>query len=272
MLFSRCPRRYYSVPVGTSRPPLATLKLPLNSIHAISPHEVVATGLDSILLDLPKRNGTEAAFDNAKKVYISWRERLLPQNEGLWLMVNTNPFQIVIAEHELGVRTLKRGFGFKAAYYDCLGREVLLEEVCEESFCADEESAKIAFPTFDKNLGTHIWNKAVWLPAKFHRFGTHGEQFMKLDTGAVGIGMPSVYFDEHSELYKEKVIRGVTGIQQKRIASGLTISCAGRDVEIEEAFEHDKFLLGFKWYRHYQIELDVTKSPPLVICPNKLQE
>jgi len=133
------------------------IKLPINSIEPISPLNVCATGVDSIILNLPKRNETEEFFDKSKEMYLEMRNLLLPRYEGLWLLTSVQPLRFYLATHEIQVRSLKTGLSLDTAYYDCLGREVLLcfdaEDQDEMPSTVDEEG--VTYPKFVKNFGNH---------------------------------------------------------------------------------------------------------------------
>lgn len=61
---------------------------------------------------------------------------------------------------------------------------------------------------FKENVGNHIWKSALWLPATWNtHFSTPCKTFMKLDTGAAGVGASSedVFVEGKFTPGKEKV-------------------------------------------------------------------
>jgi len=92
---------------------------------------VYKTGIESIVLDMPKPTRTWELFDKAKEIYLEKRKLLLPQFEGWWLLINVDSPEIVLLSNkEEGVRNFKLSDSrFYPSYYNCLGREVMLFEI-----------------------------------------------------------------------------------------------------------------------------------------------
>jgi len=194
-------------------------------------------------------------------------------------LVNVDPLVIHLATHEAGVVFHRKALGIHASYWDCLGREVLLRDVCEdlqEPSLIESSTDIKPYPSFDPNKGNHVENNALWLPAEYKvdqgRWDWKWE-FMKLDTGACNTGVPSEIFCSLDRgRIKERMFVGITGSQIKRYSDGIFIRHEGKEVEIPVAFEYNKFLLGYNWFRHYDIRINLSNKPPFDCTPLEINE
>jgi len=238
----------------------SNLKLPINSIREINPGNVIATGKDAIILHLPKRNRGEVLFDASKELYLQLRDILPPTFEGSWLFTSVDPKIVMIGPSEAHVESLQLQYAM-FGYYNCLGREVLEVVEIEDITDPDEEQG-VSYPKYSDKLGNHVWKSALWLPAKLHTKKGNIDYFMKLDTGAANVGVPSEVCNSNQFSFgNEKIVRGVTGDQYKRWIKNVPIEHEGIIVTIPQAFEHDKFLLGYGWFNHYNININWGKHP-----------
>jgi hypothetical protein len=250
-----------------------TGKTPVNTIKPVDPHKVAAWGVESIVLDLPRRNDTEKWYDESKEVYLKARRLLGDEFEGMWLVASAETSQYHIFPNEELAQMARKVLGLRTAYVDCLGREILelVENDDQEELDSDDDATQnplsISYPPFS-NKGYHLWRSAFWLPASWSTLMVSPAQvFMKLDTGAASVGAPSAVFT--AGLFtpgKEKMHRGIGGQTKRRHAEDIVIQHAGYSVKCS-VFEYNKWLLGYPWIKHYAINLNVNSSPPFSCTP-----
>jgi len=92
--------------------------------------------------------------------------------------------------------------------------------------------------------------------------------FMKLDTGDVSVGAPSsvVFIRGGFKAGKEKMVYGVTGACVKRTALDVKVEHKGKVIVLPDVFEHNKFLLGYDFFKHFIITIN-WKNPPFDCQP-----
>jgi len=253
-------------------------KLPINSMRVIDPANVVAWGVDSIITNLPKRNYAEENFDKSKELYLQCRESFCPKFEGRWLLVSAETQAVHMFTTEEHASAFRDALDLRTAYLDCLGREVLECVDIDDEETIDNVSNEVnksgiaqMYPSYTSNMGNHVWGSALWLPASWSTFSISPvTSFMKLDTGASSVGAPSKeLFKPGIKFGKEKNHRGVGGISLLRTALKVTIEHAGHQVIIPEVFEYNKWLLGYSWFKHYNININVHSNPPFTCTPIK---
>jgi hypothetical protein len=134
----------------------------------------------------------------------------LPDYEGLWLLVSSEPHMIYLAPSEYAVRMMKTALA-RTGYYDCIGREVM-EQFDEED--EDDQTSQSTSttgnpisPLFIGKYETLLWNSSLWIPAKYQNNGVWIPHYMKIDTGAVNVGVPSyqIFDNNNYEPGKEQV-------------------------------------------------------------------
>jgi len=254
-------------------------KLPINSLKPIDPNDVAAWGEDAIVLDLPRRNLTEELFDKSKELYLQYRKVLLPQLEGKWVVASAERNEVHIFDHELFADSFRLASGLNTCFVNCIGREVLQIVHHDEEISTDDlegvdsivdETNSFPIIKESNNKGNILWRSALWLAStwKTQSF-PETSAYMKLDTGVCFVGAPS------SELFiqgrfisgEEKLHTGVGGSVKRRSARNVFITHAGLQVLIPEVFEYNKWLLGYPWFKHYSIQIDLRHSPPFVCTP-----
>jgi len=261
-----------------STKPSTVVKMPINALTTLEPHQVAVAGIDALnyALTLPARNPTEEDFANSIKLYKEFRSWILEKNphiEGSWCVTNSNPFSLAIFPNELAARMFKQGFGYKAAFYECLGREILEKSEEEEDLFDEEnfnEGPDKSYPAMTTSGKPLVWHKALWMPGTWSA-GVHSSApvYMKVDSGAANIGVPSqeVFASGHVVLTKPRLVFGVGGARLARQAMHVSLIVQGKQITFEEVFEHNKFLLGFKWYQHYKTVIDLTSTTPVICTP-----
>jgi len=262
-----CYVRHFTVP--------ANFKLPINSLQPISPQDVALVGEEALetMLTLPPRNETEQNFNNSIKFYLDTRNILLaryPEMEGKWLLTSSSKKELAVFSTELLAHMFQKSFHLNDSYYDCLGREVL-EQSFEEDEAEDsvEEGLNQSYPSVDsQNI---LWNNSLWIPGqwKSDEFDSEWSDpiMMKFDSGAVNVGVPSkiVFQEGKYSVGKPKYFYGISGKSLKRRARNVSIKYNNSVVSIASVFEYNKFLLGYSWFQHFEININSKKKPPLTV-------
>ncbi len=86
---------------------------------------------------MPSRNRTEEMFSANASFYLELRSGLLekfPEMEGRWLLASKEPYQIFIGTSESQVLNLRSQLNCHSAYFDCLGREVMIYHDLDDVF------------------------------------------------------------------------------------------------------------------------------------------
>jgi len=92
---------------------------------------------------------------------------------------------------------------------------------------------------------------------------------MKFDSGAANVGVPSKLVFEEGKYTPEapRFVWGVSGRSWKRQARDISIMHNDVIISIDTAFEHNKFLLGYEWFKHFEININLEKNAPFTVKP-----
>ena len=120
---SKCASKWSVIKTGES------VRLPEGSLTPYDPQSIIKYGKDAII-EIEATTMSQKSHEQCKMVYLYFRDKFLPQFNGLWLGVTNTGDEIVFGETEESVVKKLQAIipyieGIQSSYVNCLGREIL---------------------------------------------------------------------------------------------------------------------------------------------------